>query len=226
MCRRSGSGWRARSRRSGRQPKPGWRTTISTRPSGPSPGPAGRPSLGMSSTIPPWLPASACWISPPAAGSPPLPARWRAPQRVEAAEIDPIACAAIALNAAANGVAVEPLGDVVGAACRWDVVMCGDVCYEAAMTGHIMPWLRAMAGSAEVWIADPGRNYLPKSGLIGVRPLPDRHLAGAGGPDQPRRRALPLERDDRRRNRRRSENHAIKQTLRAGWLSESDVILL
>jgi predicted nicotinamide N-methyase len=55
---------------------------------------------------------------------------------------------------------------VVGAACRWDVVMCGDVCYEAAMTGHIMPWLQGMAGSAEVWIADPGRKYLPKSGLL------------------------------------------------------------
>jgi predicted nicotinamide N-methyase len=86
-------------------------------------------------------------------------------ERVEAAEIDPLARAAIALNAAANAVAVEPLGDVVGAPCRWDVVMCGDVCYESAMTGHIMPWLQGIAQSAEVWIADPGRNYLPKSGL-------------------------------------------------------------
>jgi predicted nicotinamide N-methyase len=33
------------------------------------------------------------------------------------------------------------------------------------MTGHILPWLQGMTGSAEVWIADPGRNYLPKSGL-------------------------------------------------------------
>src|SRR5246127_3171403 len=41
-------------------------------------------------------------------------------ERGETAEIAPIACAAIALNAAANAVAVEPLGDVVGAACRWD----------------------------------------------------------------------------------------------------------
>ncbi|HET6609566.1 MAG TPA: 50S ribosomal protein L11 methyltransferase [Rhodopila sp.] len=84
---------------------------------------------------------------------------------VEAAEIDPIACAAIVLNAALNGVAVGALGEVIGSPCRWDVVMCGDVCYEAAMTGHIMPWLQGMTDSAEVWIADPGRNYLPKSGL-------------------------------------------------------------
>ncbi len=85
--------------------------------------------------------------------------------RIEAAEIDPIALAAIALNAAANGVAVEPVGDVVGAACRWDIVICGDICYDMKMTGHIMPWLRTLSDSAEVWIADPGRAYLPGSGL-------------------------------------------------------------
>jgi predicted nicotinamide N-methyase len=34
------------------------------------------------------------------------------------------------------------------------------------MTGHIMPWLRRLAGEgAEVLIADPGRAYLPKDGL-------------------------------------------------------------
>ncbi len=36
------------------------------------------------------------------------------------------------------------------------------------MTGHIMPWLTAMAASAEVWIADPGRSYLPKQGLAAL----------------------------------------------------------
>ncbi len=33
------------------------------------------------------------------------------------------------------------------------------------MTAHILPWLRRMAGQAEVWIADPGRAYLPRDGL-------------------------------------------------------------
>jgi predicted nicotinamide N-methyase len=90
----------------------------------------------------------------------------RAGAMVEAAEIDPLAIAAIRLNAAANGVAVAAeCGDVVGAACRWELIMCGDVCYEAPMTGHVMPWLRRMASGAEVWIADPGRAYLPKEGL-------------------------------------------------------------
>lgn len=80
---------------------------------------------------------------------------------VETAEIDPLANAAIRLNAACNGVELVVTGDVVGQACRWDLILCGDVCYEAPMTGHILPWLRRMAASAEVWIADPGRAYLP-----------------------------------------------------------------
>jgi len=85
---------------------------------------------------------------------------------VEAAEIDPMAAAAIALNAAANGVSIAiSAADLVGSACRWDTVLCGDVCYEAPMTQHIMPWLRGLATHAEVWVADPGRAYLPGDGL-------------------------------------------------------------
>jgi predicted nicotinamide N-methyase len=87
--------------------------------------------------------------------------------RVEAAEIDPLALAAVRLNGTLNGVVVEtPEGDVVGSACRWDVILAGDVCYEAPMTAHILPWLRAMAGAgALVLLADPGRAYLPREGL-------------------------------------------------------------
>ena len=85
---------------------------------------------------------------------------------VDAAEIDPLAFAAIRLNAIANRASVELLtADIVGAACRWDLILCGDVCYEAPMTARILPWLSAMARSAEVWIADPGRAYLPREGL-------------------------------------------------------------
>ena len=85
---------------------------------------------------------------------------------IDAAEIDPLARAAIALNAIANGVSVAlPDADIVGADCRWDVILCGDVCYEAPMTAHILPWLRRMAREAVVWIADPGRAYLPPEGL-------------------------------------------------------------
>ena len=84
---------------------------------------------------------------------------------VEAAEIDPLADAAIAVNAALNDVAVGIAGDVVGQDCRWDLILCGDVCYEAGMTGHILPWLRRMGRSAVVWMADPGRGYFPGVGM-------------------------------------------------------------
>ncbi|HKM61644.1 MAG TPA: 50S ribosomal protein L11 methyltransferase, partial [Acidisphaera sp.] len=73
----------------------------------------------------------------------------RAGARVEAAEIDTLAAEAIALNAAANGVGVTILSeDVVGQPCRWDLILCGDVFYEAPMTRHVLPWLRSMAGCA------------------------------------------------------------------------------
>jgi predicted nicotinamide N-methyase len=83
---------------------------------------------------------------------------------VEAAEIDPLAAAAMRLNAEANGVELEVLlGDIVGTPCRWDVILCGDVCYEAPMTRHILPWLAACAREVPVIIADPGRKYLPSA---------------------------------------------------------------
>lgn len=95
---------------------------------------------------------------------------------VECAEIDPLALAACRLNAALNGVMVDtPPGDVVGSPCRWDLILAGDVCYEAPMTAHILPWLRAMAGAgAEVLLADPGRAYLPREGLqpLATHPIP------------------------------------------------------
>jgi len=81
---------------------------------------------------------------------------------VEANDIDPLALAAVGLNAAANNVDVRTVeGDILGSPCRWDMILAGDVCYEAPMSRRIMPWLCAMAGSAEVWLADPGRAYLP-----------------------------------------------------------------
>ncbi len=84
---------------------------------------------------------------------------------VDAAEIDVLAAAAIPLNAAANNVEIQALlGDLVGQPCRWDVILCGDVCYEAPMTAHILPWLRECARSATVIVADPARKYVPLAG--------------------------------------------------------------
>ena len=88
---------------------------------------------------------------------------------VEAAEIDPVACAAIALNAGANNCRITVTeGDIVGQPCRWDVILCGDVCYEAPMTRHILPWLRSCATAASVIIADPGRSYAPREGTAAI----------------------------------------------------------
>jgi len=85
---------------------------------------------------------------------------------VEANEIDPLAIAAISLNAALNNVKITPvLGDIVGRECAWDVILCGDVCYEAPMTKVLIPWLRTMAKQALVIVADPGRAYLPVDGM-------------------------------------------------------------
>ncbi len=85
---------------------------------------------------------------------------------VETADIDPLASVAIGLNAALNGVVLgAALGDIIGGPCRWDIILCGDVCYEAPMTERIVPWLRRMAAQSEVWIADPGRAYVPHSGI-------------------------------------------------------------
>ena len=85
-----------------------------------------------------------------------------------AAEIDPFATAAIALNSAANGVAVtvEP-SDVIGRRpAPWDVVLVGDMCYERPLAERLTRWLCGLAADgALVLLGDPGRAYLPKSGL-------------------------------------------------------------
>ncbi len=92
---------------------------------------------------------------------------------VTAAELDPLACAAIALNAAANGVTIEiRAGDLTGTRCDWDVILCGDVFYEARMTRHILPWLRACAAAATVIAADPGRAYAPRDGIAEIARFP------------------------------------------------------
>jgi predicted nicotinamide N-methyase len=79
-----------------------------------------------------------------------------------------IACA-MAGAAAVEAAEIDPLAiDVVGAACRWDLILCGDICYEAPMSGHVLPWLRAMAAQCEVWLADPARGYQPRDGLARI----------------------------------------------------------
>ena len=94
---------------------------------------------------------------------------------IEAAEIDAFAIAAIELNAAANNASVRVImDDVIGQgvdrdAGRWDVVLAGDVCYEKPMADRVIAWFRQLAArGVTVLMGDPGRNYLPGSGLVEV----------------------------------------------------------
>jgi predicted nicotinamide N-methyase len=90
-----------------------------------------------------------------------------------AADIDPFAAAAAEINAQANGVRVAAVtrdilaGD--GDALPWDAVLAGDVCYEKPMAERMMRLLRALAAAGRtVWLADPGRSYLPRDGLAEI----------------------------------------------------------
>ncbi len=86
---------------------------------------------------------------------------------VAAAEIDRFAIAAIRLNGTLNDVEVATIeSDIVGESGPWDVILAGDVCYERPMAERVSCWLADMAGrGVRVLIGDPGRNYLPGSGL-------------------------------------------------------------
>ncbi|MCW2587421.1 MAG: nicotinamide N-methylase [Frankiales bacterium] len=87
---------------------------------------------------------------------------------VLAADIDPLSEAAVAANAAANGVAVRWTGlDLLtGPVPHVDVVLAGDVLYEQQLAARVLAWLRTFDGT--VLLGDPGRDYLPRQGLVEV----------------------------------------------------------
>ena len=88
---------------------------------------------------------------------------------VTAADIDPFAEAAVALNARANGARVAFVGrdllddeppDV-------DVLLAADTWYEGPLAERVLPWLRAAAQrGTRVLVGDPGRRYLPLGNLV------------------------------------------------------------
>jgi predicted nicotinamide N-methyase len=95
---------------------------------------------------------------------------------VTAADIDRFAATAIALNAALNGVTVAiDATDLIGAeagsgeGAAWDVILVGDLCYERPLADRLIAWLRGLArDGATVLMGDPGRRYLPGSGLLEI----------------------------------------------------------
>jgi len=87
---------------------------------------------------------------------------------VTASDIDPFAGAAIAANAALNGVAIEVVtSDLSDRDKRfWKLVTAGDICYEQPMAERAMRWLRLLAGRGSmVLLGDPGRAHVPGAGL-------------------------------------------------------------
>ena len=89
---------------------------------------------------------------------------------VDAVDIDPWAIAATELNAAVNGVgSTITISDrnVIGSNDTWDVVLAGDVFYDADMTALIAPWFESLARNGTlVLVGDPDRAYRPKTGFV------------------------------------------------------------
>jgi predicted nicotinamide N-methyase len=90
---------------------------------------------------------------------------------VRAVDVDPLAVAAVEVNAAANGVTLAAeLADLLdGDPGDAQVVLAGDVFYSKAMADRVMRFLRrAQRGGARVLVGDPGREFLPRGSF---RPL-------------------------------------------------------
>lgn len=106
---------------------------------------------------------------------------------VLAADIDAFACAAIGLNAAANGLTVAVTqDDMIGEPVAWDIILVGDLFYERPLAERLMTWLTA-AGIPAL-LGDPGRAYFPKRNVERLalyrvqttRDLEDREIRETG----------------------------------------------
>jgi predicted nicotinamide N-methyase len=78
----------------------------------------------------------------------------------------PVRVAAARLNAVENDLALDVrCADLLDDdPPEVDVVLAGDVFYDAAMSARVQPWLLAAASAgAVVVVGDPGRHYLPRA---------------------------------------------------------------
>ncbi len=100
---------------------------------------------------------------------------------VTAYDIDPLAAAAIGLNAEANGVTVPAVcADVLAGdpPPGTELVLVADAFYQRDLAGQVMRFLeRARAGGIAVLASDFGRAYLPRDRL---RPLAGYDVPGVG----------------------------------------------
>lgn len=85
-------------------------------------------------------------------------------QAVLAADIDPIALAAVGINAALNHVALSTTAEDVlaSAATGWGLVLVADVFYERQLAERVLGFIEAaVAGGATALVGDPKRSYFP-----------------------------------------------------------------
>lgn len=89
-------------------------------------------------------------------------------------DVDPLAGAAAALNAAANGVDLEVIvADILDAgadavAAEADVIVVGDLFYDRLLAARVEAFARRHASAREVYVADPGRAHAPVSDVTEV----------------------------------------------------------
>ena len=110
---------------------------------------------------------------------------------VLASDVDSFCEAAVALNAAANGVEAAFTGQDLLAQDppEVDAILAGDICYEWPLADRVREWLQvAHRRGTRVLIGDPGRAYLPREGLRllaryeieTTRELEDREIRSTG----------------------------------------------
>lgn len=90
---------------------------------------------------------------------------------VTASDVDPLAVAAVAVNAAANGVRVRAdAADLLdGDGGDAEVVLVGDAFYQRQLAERVTAFLqRAADRGARVLVGDPERAYLPRERLVPV----------------------------------------------------------
>lgn len=95
-----------------------------------------------------------------------LAARLAGAAEVAAVDVDAFAVEAVRLNAVHNRLDVTArCEDLLGAPVPdVDVVLAGDVFYDAQMSARVQPWLLdARAAGCAVVVGDPGRHYLPRA---------------------------------------------------------------
>ena len=106
---------------------------------------------------------------------------------VLAADIDAFACAAMRMNARANGCDIAVTSeDLIGAPSAWDVILVGDLFYERPLAERLLAWLKAQP--ADILLGDPGRSYFPRHGVeqlaryrvATTRDLEDREIRDTG----------------------------------------------